>query len=216
MATVRLGGPSIGLPTFPGLVNVTTGVQAGQIKGLTNVITLAAGETFTIPSGTWLIKTGPYTFIQWLDPVTNTYKIRPTSKDDSTYVESDGTNFRLANTTGCVIGAVITTGTCTGSTNGIGAAINGVSCTPSSGASTWQTIIGGSISATIASVTNQTSIGTGYTYIPTVIIDAPPQGGLQATAIVTSLSATHGASRGDPGTQPGRRICHRPDHDHRQ
>jgi hypothetical protein len=189
MATVRIGGAGINLPTFPGLAVQTTGVSAGQIKGLTNAITLAAGETFLIPSGTWLVNPGPYTFLQWLDPVSNVFKVRPSTTPSTDYIESDGTNYRLANTTGCPIGAVITVGTCTGSTNGIGVAINGVSCTPSSGASTWQTIIGGAISATIASVTGQTSVGAGYLYVPTVLIDAPPQGGLQATAIVTSLSA---------------------------
>src|SRR5262245_40769173 len=135
MATVRIGGAGINLPTFPGLVNQTSGIgvpgQAGYYTGLTNTISLGAGETYTILSGSWWVKTGPYTFLQWLEPVTNTWKVRPTAKDDTVYVESDGQNWRLANLTGCVIGAVITTGGVT-YTNGIGTTATGVTVTASS------------------------------------------------------------------------------------
>ena len=134
MATPRLGGAGVNLPTFPGLAVQTSGANAGQIKGITNTIALGPGETFTVPPGTWRIKTGPYTFVQWLDPVTNSWKVRPTAKDSDDYLESDGVNFRLANTTGCVVGAVITTGGLT-YTNGIGSTATGVTVTASSGAS---------------------------------------------------------------------------------
>lgn len=184
MAVPRLGGPSVGLPTFPGLAVQTVGANAGQIKGLTNAITLAAGETFNIPPGTYWVKPGQYTFLQWLDPVTGLYKVRPTAADNNYNINSDGTNFRLANTTGCPIAAVITTGG-TGYTTGIG---TGPAVTVSSGASTWQTVVGGMIGATLVTATGTTTAGSGYLYIPQVIIDAPPTGGLQATAIVTSLS----------------------------
>ena len=195
MAIARLGGPgSVNLPTFPGLQNNISAVgvpgQSGYYTGITNALTLAAGETWQIPSGTWWVAPGPYTFLQWLDPVTNTFKVRPTSATGTQFINSDGSNFRLANTTGCPTGALITTATCTGATNGIGTAINLVSCAPSSGASTWQTIVGGAIGATIATATaSNTTAGSGYTYIPICVIDAPPTGGLQATAIVTSLSS---------------------------
>ena len=195
MAIVRIGGASVPLPTFPGLNTVGTGVgvpgQAGYYNGLTNTISLSAGETWTFPSGTWWVQPGPYTFLQWLDPVSNTFKVRPCAAQSTQFINSDGTNFRLANTTGCVIGAVITTATCTAAVNGIGTAINLVSCVASAGGSTWQTVVGGAITQTLtsASTTNSNNAGSGYTYIPIVIIDAPPQGGLQATAVVTSLSS---------------------------
>jgi hypothetical protein len=190
MATPRLGGVGVNLPTNPGLVTNTTGANAGTTQGYTNTVSLGAGEIFNIPAGTFMVYAGPYTFLQWKDPVTGVYYNRPTSATGTQLIDSDGANFRLANTTGCVIGAVITTATCTGATNGIGAAVNGVSCTPSSGASVWQTIVGGAISATIATATTTagTSVGSGYLYPPVIVIDAPPTGGLQATAIVTSLS----------------------------
>jgi hypothetical protein len=192
MAFPRIGGPgSVNLPTFPGLVTNTTGPNAGTIQGYTNAITLFAGETFSIPSGTFMVYCGPYTFLQWLDPVTNVFRTRPTSATGTQVVASDGSNYRLANTTGCPVGAVITTATCTGAVNGIGSAINGVTCSASTGASVWTTIVGGAIGATIATATTtaNTSVGSGYTYVPIVVIDAPPLGGLQATAVVTALSS---------------------------
>jgi hypothetical protein len=192
MAVVRLGGPgSVNLPTFPGLVTNTTGPNAGTTQGYSNTISLGGGETFLIPSGTFMVTPGPYTYVQWYDPVSLSWKVRPSTVGITKFINSDGSNYRLANTTGCVMGAVITTATCTGAVNGIGAAINGVSCTASSGASVWTTIVGGAISATIATATTTagTSVGSGYLYPPAVVIDAPPAGGLQATAVVTSLSS---------------------------
>ena len=47
MATVRIGGAGVPLPTFPGLATQTQGTAAGQVKGITNLVTLAAGQTFT-------------------------------------------------------------------------------------------------------------------------------------------------------------------------
>ena len=195
MAIVRIGGAGVNLPTFPGLQNNTTGIgipgQAGYYSGLTNTISLQPGETWAIPSGTWWVEPGPYTFLQWLDPVSNTYKVRPCAAQSTQFINSDGSNFRLANTTGCPTGAVITTATCTAAVNGIGSAINLVSCVASSGGSTWQTIVGGAVTQTLtsASSTNSNNAGSGYTYIPIVVIDAPPTGGLQATAVVTALTS---------------------------
>ncbi len=195
MATVRIGGASLPLPNSGLVTNATVAgsapFTAGFMTGFTNIVTLAAGETYTIPSGTWWVQPGPYTFLQWLDPVTNIFRTRPTAATRSVYVESDGTNFRLANTTGCVIGAVITTGGATNPyTNGIGTAATGVTVTPSSGASTWQPVVGGAITATLNTATGTTTAGTGYNYPPICVIDAPPTGGLQATAHCTLTTGT--------------------------
>jgi hypothetical protein len=161
----------------------------GNVLGFSNVISLAAGEVWNIIPGTWWIKTGPYTFLQWFDPFGNQWKIRPCAKEDTVFVESDGSNWRLANTTGCAIGAVITTGGATNPyTNGIGTAATGVTVTPSAGASTWVPVVGGAVSLTLATATGTTTAGTGYNFPPICVIDAPPTGGLQATAIVTALS----------------------------
>lgn len=199
MAIPRIGGsqggntPGFGLPTGQGLNNNATAVGSapfatGNLTGFSNVLTLGAGEIFNVPPGTWWVKTGPYTFLQWFDPFGNQWKIRPCAKEDTVFVESDGSNWRLANTTGCPIGAVITTGGSGTYTNGIGTAATGVTITPSAGASVWVPVVGGAVSLTLATATGTTTAGTGYNFPPICVIDAPPTGGGQATAIVTSLS----------------------------
>lgn len=199
MAIPRIGGiaggntPGFGLPTGQGLNNNAGAVGSapfvtGQLTGFTNIITLGAGEVFNIPPGTWWVKAGPYTFLQWFDPFGAQWKVRPCAKEDTVFVESDGSNWRLANTTGCPIGAVITTGGSGTYTNGIGTAATGVTITPSAGSSVWVPVVGGAVSLTLATSTGTTTAGTGYNFPPICVIDAPPTGGLQATAIVTSLS----------------------------
>jgi hypothetical protein len=200
MAIPRIGGiaggnlPGFGLPTGVGLNVLTQAIGAapfipGTLTGFTNVVTLGAGEVFNIPPGTWWVKSGPYTFLQWSDPFGGQWKIRPCAKEDTVFVESDGSNWRLANTTGCPIGAVITTGGATNPyTNGIGTAATGVTVTPSAGSSVWVPVVGGAVSLTLATSTGTTTAGTGYNFPPICVIDAPPVGGGQASAIVTSLS----------------------------
>ncbi len=185
MAVPRIGAPGQGLPTFSGLAPQTTGANAGTVAGVTNCVTLPAGDVWVFPAGTYNVTPGPYTYLQFLDPVTITWKVRPSYMAGGNFtIDSDGTNWRLANTTGCAIGAVILTGgTAAILTNGIGSTQNGISFAVSSGASVWQTVVGGAIASAIATATAAGSTaGAGYTYPPTVIIDAPPAGGIQATA----------------------------------
>jgi len=210
MAVPRIGG-NVGTLPLPNL-GANNNVQvfgkapfvAGFYNAFSNNVTLGAGESWMIPPGTWWVKPGPYTFLQWLDPVTaiaanittpagtgtstvGLWKTRPTAADRETYVESDGSNFRLANLSGCTIGAVITTGGVT-YTNGIGTTATAVTVTPSSGSSKWGIVVGGAVSLTLTTATGTTTAGTGYNFPPIVVVDAPPAGGLQATAIVTSLT----------------------------
>lgn len=214
MAVPRIGGtvgtlplPNIGLNAnfqVAGSAPFTTGFYNAP----NNIVSLGAGEVYMIPPGTWWVKPGPYTFLQWLDPVTASstlpsgvsgqvagpgvvgmWRTKPTAADREVYVESDGSNFRLANMTGCAIGAVITTGGATNPyTNGIGSTVTGVTVTPNQGASKWVPIVGGAVSTTLSTATGTTTAGTGYNFPPICVIDAPPAGGMQATAIVTSLT----------------------------
>lgn len=162
-----------------------SGIGLGLRGKVTNAITLSPGEIYVIPAGCYNINPGPYTSLQWLDPVTGIW--RNTSANPGGYtrqVDCDGGNYRLANTTGCPVGAIISNSGGANYTNGIGGA-NGATATVNTGNSTWQTIVGGAV--TTAVVTG--SGGTGYLYPPIITIDAPPPGGLQATAYVTSLTA---------------------------
>ncbi len=206
MAVPRIGGNTGQLPLpNPGLQqNVTVAgsapFTAGFYTGFTNTISLSPGQVYMIPGGTWWVKPGPYTFLQWLDPVTATtqvtggvtglWRTKPCAAEREVYVESDGSNFRLANLTGCAIGAVITTGGATNPyTNGIGSTATGVSVIVSSGASKWVPVVGGAVIATLATLTGTTTAGTGYNFPPIAVVDAPPPGGLQATAYVSGISS---------------------------
>ena len=162
MAFPRIGGPGIGFS----LSNQAT-----------NAITLPAGNTYIIPAGTYLVTPGPLTFIQYLDPVTGIWRTLPTDgSSDPTIIDSDGANLRLANLTGCPTGALITNAG-TGLTNGFGT----VTITPSAGTSVWKSVVGGSINSTVTI----TAGGSNYTFAPTLIVSAPPAGGIPATATCT-------------------------------
>jgi hypothetical protein len=162
---VNFGGPGV-TPNLGSLISTT--------------ITLNSGQCFTIPSGRWSIKPGKYTSIQEYDPFVGIWRSiggGPTDAIQETQM-SDGVNYRLANQTGCPVGAVVTTA-------GSGyTAANPPSVTPSAGGSLWRSIVGGAI-ATSVTVSNG---GAGYTYPPIVIFSAPPVGGVPATGYCT-LSA---------------------------
>lgn len=141
-----------------------------------NLYALQAGEVMLIPAGDWYAILGKYLSIQVFDQITGMWRWAGDNGQGAFMVHSDGVNFRVANQTGCAIGAVITTA---GS-----AYTTAPTCTASAGGSVWQTIIGGLVNTTVV-VSNG---GTNYGYAPQVIFDAPPTPGYQATGYCT-LSA---------------------------
>lgn len=160
MAITRQGGPGIGLSNAP-------------LVGLNNSVSLAAGEFQMIPSGQFYVAPGPYTAIQFKDPVTGYWDLGLGSSPVPKFVTSDGANIRLANLTGCAIGAFITN---------VGSAYTSAPVvTSSAGGSTWTAIVGGAINATVTI----TSGGVGYNFAPQLVISAPPAGGIPATATCT-------------------------------
>src|SRR5262249_59919089 len=103
---------------------------AGAVNA-SNALHLPAGGTFVVPAGTFYIAPGPVTSLQFLDPVTQIWRaIGATPWAGGFNVDSDGGNYRLANLTGCAIGALITNAG-TGLTNGVGTAATGLTITPS-------------------------------------------------------------------------------------
>jgi hypothetical protein len=144
------------------------------LRGLkTTAITLAAGTTWTIsPGGSYHVMLGDVTVCQILDPVSRIWL--PFTRARQFDIHVDGTsNFRLANLSGCAVGAVVTNGG-TGYTST-------PTVTASAGGSIWRAVVGGAVSTTVT-INNG---GSGYTYPPTVIFDPPPAGGVQATGIAT-------------------------------
>lgn len=166
MATPRIGSPGIFLP-YPNTNSIL----------MTDAITLSNGSKYLIPAGQFYVKIGPYTQLQTLDPVTQTWVEYGLPEDG--YLQSDGVNFRLANLTGCMVGAIVTT-----SGTGYTTAPTVTAAAPSNAKFT--AILGGMLSSTVTVAT----AGVGYNHPPTILI-APPTGqGVPATASCAVSSGT--------------------------
>lgn len=182
MGVINYGGPGIPL----------------VLKGLpTNTASLAAGASFIIPAGPFLITSGSYSFIQFKDPITGEWRLHSQLGNNPTYIESDGANWRVANLTGCVIGIRLTTA---------GSAYTSVpTITFSAGGATAVAIMGQVVSTTGTTII---SGGANYTLPPTVVISSPAVGGIPAKAtctltggVVTSVTITdQGAGYGNGPT----------------
>lgn len=150
------------------------GVQPSLRGQPTNVFGLQAGACQIIPAGTWYIGK-KYARVQELDTITGIW--RPIGDDAPFgYYRSDGANVRIANQTGCAIGALMTTAG-TGYTSA-------PTVVASAGGSIWQPIVGGAINTSVT-VTNG---GSNYTYPPLVQFSAPGAPGIQATGYCTLSS----------------------------
>lgn len=167
----------------------------------TRSISLGSGQVYLVPAGQYMLLPGPLTALQAFDPVSQVWFNVGDSYNNTLQVfSSDGWNYRLANLTGTMVGAVITNAG-TGYTNGIyypsgypianpnaqvqagTAAAPSVTVAAGGGSILAQPnlIVGGAINTTIAI----TAAGSGYTRAPILIIDPPPPGGVQATAVCT-------------------------------
>lgn len=176
MTTTRQAGPGMTLPavfpTYNTGANIPGGIPqyANQAAG---PISLPAGASELIPAGQFMVQPGPYSFLQAKDPVTGTWCTLGTATHGARTILSDGQNFRIANLSGCAVGAFITN---------VGSGYTSApTVSASAGASTWQAIVGGAINSTVTI----TAAGSGYTYAPILLIDPPPAGGVQATATCT-------------------------------
>lgn len=172
------------------------GLLNGQTGGSTNDFSLAPGDAIPVQAGRFVITLGKYCSLQYNDPVTGAWTIiRDLDNNASTHnVWSDGYNLRIANLTGCVVGAVVTNG-------GSGGYVQSTTTvTPSTGTSTWQPIVGGAVNTTV-SITSIVGVafgGKNYTIAPLVFFDAPPTPGVPATGVavisggsVTSITVTN-------------------------
>lgn len=151
------------------------------------VITLPSGGVWYPPPGEWLIQTAANICVQWWDPIANFWRNQVSNSNTGDYFPTDGYNLRLLNITGIVTVASFTAGS--GGVNGIGTAstatISIIASNTTGGAqATAYAIVGGSVAAPTI-----TQAGSGFVVPPLVVIDAPPIGGIQATA-TCALSAT--------------------------
>ena len=122
-----------------------------------------------------MVNTGLYTTVQQYDPITGIWRNIGNGDHQGgvRYIYSDGVNYRLANQTGAVVGALLT--------NAGSGYTSAPTVTASAGSSIWRAIVGGAVNTTVT-VTNG---GTNYTYPPIVQFAAPPAGGVQATGYAT-------------------------------
>lgn len=185
MATTRQGGAGIGVSLQP-LIPYNAVSRYNPQKTLTDRLALASGETWLVPPGQWFITPGLYTFIQVKDPISGLWVSTAQTPNQGRYVSSDGANYRVANLTGCLLGAYITNvgSGYTNSTVGSDGRLtntNPVSVAASAGSSVLEAIVGGAINSTVTI----TTAGAGYTHKPLVLVEPPPPGGIPATAIVT-------------------------------
>lgn len=146
----------------------------------TNGFTLQAGEVFYVPPGVFNLAHGPYSTVQTFDPVMNVW--RPVGNDGVSWfqINSDGNNYRIANQTGCPIGAVLS--------NAGSAYTSAPTIAAAAGSSSWTAIMGQVVSTAVVVAT----AGSNYVYPPLVLFQAPPTPGITATAqsVITSGTVT--------------------------
>lgn len=191
-----LGGPGLGLP-FPQNYYPTQ-LQGASQDPSDNRLTLSPGETFAVPAGVFLIGLGGYLVIEYLDPVTNIWSRGSGSAFNRglNYVKSDGYNVRIANLTGCVVGATVAnagSGYVQATTT-----ITAVAAGFSGAAPTFVPIIGGALAQSGSFTLSPTTSGAGYGIAPIVMIPPPPPaannpngvGGIQASAYAIIAGGT--------------------------
>lgn len=155
-------GPGVGLPIpqnlYPSELN-----NAPYDYG-SNIQTLAPGQEVPIPNGRWLFNTGKFSVMEFQDPLNNIWRASPdfmSARGGLTYFEGDGFTRRIANRLGCPIGAVVVGG-------GSAWVQATAAITANTGGSTWQALVGGSVSVTAIN-----NAGGLYTVPPLVLIPSP-------------------------------------------
>ena len=151
----------------------------GGLGGANCVPLGPGGPTYVIgPEAGWYqVELSKYHVLQVYDPVTTVWRAVGGANTGSyiNQVWSDGTNYRIANQTGCVVGAFI-------SNNGSGYT-SAPTVTISGQNSVWKTIVGGAVAT--PTITNG---GSNYTYPPIVTFSPPPSPGIPASGYATLTS----------------------------
>jgi hypothetical protein len=187
-----LSGPGIGLGVpqnlYPSEISFA-GINA-PYDFATSRVCLAPGQTLPIPAGDWQIGLGGYLVFQIKDPLTNLWVMAASAPyhRGMFHITSDGYNLRIANLTGCPVGAFI-------ASQGASYVQSTTTVIATGGTSTWQPIVGGALAFTGGSVA---SVGGGYGIAPILFIPQPPGpsgnangiGGVAASGYVGISSGT--------------------------
>jgi hypothetical protein len=167
---IRFGGP--------GVTNTLADLTSNQFA-------LQAGGVWLPPANGYWASLGRYSQLQEYDPIMTIWKPISGVKQN-VFFSADGVNQRIANTSGCAVGALLT------------AAGSGYTSAPtvtaSAGNSVWLALVGGAVNTTVTVAYG----GTNYTQPPNVFFSAPPAPGVPATGyatisggLVTSVTITN-------------------------
>lgn len=164
-------------------------LPAGQAQvssggfGSTTQNPASSGFTGFTLSGQYIVNLGPFTVLQEYDANLQAWRSVTVLPGSPVTISADGANFRLANTTGVAVGALVTAGG-TGLTNGF----NTVTVTQSAGGGTWNTLVGGTVNPTLQIVAG----GTLYTQRPMVICNPPSNQGSTPYILPQAVAAITG------------------------
>jgi hypothetical protein len=161
-----LSGPGVGLPINQNLY--PSELYNAPYDFSNNRQALAPGESLVLPAGDWYVSLGCYLVLQFLDPITGVWASGSTAawSGGNHFVKSDGFTCRIANLTGCPVGAVITAYGSGYVQSGTTIAVTG------GGGSTWQPIVGGQLQLAAGSIVTSQA-GAGYGVAPLVFIQPP-------------------------------------------
>lgn len=182
-----ISGPGVPLPTPAPLYPPNLNQAPYDVQS--NFFGLPPGGSIVLPAtGTngILFDTGTNSVLEWLDPVTGVWRLDRRVTGGVQHITSDGFTRRIANLTGCPVAAIVAGG-------GTGFATATATITANVGGSTWQAIVGGSLS-----VSTINAGGSGYSLPPILHITLPPSPGIPATGYcaltgtsVTTVSLTN-------------------------
>lgn len=184
------------------MLNGQIAVPGLPIAGQNNpqTVGLQSGGIWTIPAGSFILRLGPVSVLQWLDTNSGLWRITDSGPSNNPIdVDSDGTNFRVVNISGTILGANITNGG-TGYATGDSFALTAPAAGTPSRTAKGTMIIGGSLTYTVVNG------GTGYSN-PMFIIQ-PPQlcggaYGLSLPAFIASCTLTSGVISSPTGGYAG-------------
>src|SRR3984957_2872784 len=161
-----------------------------QLTEGTARLSLGSGGVWYPPAGEYIVTVDANTVVERWDATEQVWvPIQAASANNGDWLSCDGFNIRIHNITGVISGNTITNAG-SGMTNGIGATATGVSLayaasnTTGYPTATGYVIIGGPIGAPTV-----TQAGSGFLVPPVLVIDPPPPGGIQATAIAVMTAA---------------------------
>ena len=173
-----------------------------QLTGTASpAVMLATGQWYDIPPGEYLVMPGQQTQLQYFDANNLQWRnVQPPQGYEQ--ISSDGTNYRLINLSGVIVGASITNAG-SGGVNGIGPVQTGSTVTfaaPTSGLASATAqgycIVGGQVPAPTI-----TQAGSGFLVPPIITCDPPPQGGVQASfsCTINAAGGINAVTQQNPG-----------------